>query len=122
MSYLKFIKKDNCIDYNDASDKPMFILGMFLLDDVKCSGNNFFREWVNDDRYMGGGGNYSSLEKKGDNIIIMEEWAEEGDPFLEMPRQSFIHILDEWEKVCKEKPQEVLITREGDRFIFNKKL
>jgi len=105
----------------ESSSYQMSILAEFLTNDVKCSNYDFYKVWANNDQYDSSGGDYSSLEKRGDNIIIMEDWAEEEDPFIEMPKISFIHILDEWGRICKDRPKEVLITRDGDNFIFEKK-
>lgn len=108
-----------------SSSYQMDILGHLLTRDIGYSGSvALLREWALQDNNHEIGTNIQLLTKEKDQISISFAFADElyeEAQFLKMPKQSFIHILDEWEKACKEKPQEVVITREGDQFIFEKK-
>ena len=109
--------------YQDASSIAMNILGNFLSCDVRCLrlGYPSFQDWALDDKLgMGTSGNITFLEKEGDYIFLTDQCSQEEDPTeLKMSRQQFVQLLNEWqEKVCKTKPNEVIITHENNEFII----
>jgi hypothetical protein len=103
--------------YLDSSDIKMTLLGHFFADEVACRYRMFFRNWAakgSDGDYCSG--NITGLEIEGDDIVMTDLYPEmPGD--LRIKREQFIKLFDErLEKVCKIKPQEVIIFNDNDRF------
>lgn len=104
--YFKF--KTNC--------EKMEILGHFLTSDVGCYCPNF-KNWAEENKYMGYGGNLSELDKEGDYILLrLDEYIDPDRVAFKMPKQAFIDVLDAWGKVCKLKLPQILIAYDGQRF------
>jgi hypothetical protein len=63
------------------------------------------------------------LEKEGDYIVLGDLYSEQPDrgPYFSIPKQEFIKLLDAWEKICKQKPKEVLIEWDGSKFTIKTK-
>ena len=109
--------------YRDASDIAMNILGNFLSCDVGCSGRSAptYQWWALDDSQgMAISGNITFLDKEGDHIFLAGQCSEEKDPTeLKISRKQFVKLLDDWQKkVCKTKPNEVIIKHENGEFII----
>jgi hypothetical protein len=122
-NYVKIVLFENKHYWCDESDtQEMWILGRFLGDDVGCRKSGF-KEWADKETTEYIGGNITDLERHGDYIILSETYVgpKNPGPFLKVPKQEFIRLLDEWEKICKEKPQEVLITFDGKCFTIETK-
>lgn len=68
-------------------------------------------------------GNITALEKDGDYIELTDLYSEEEVPtILRISRNQFVKLLDEWEeKVCKQKPKEVIIKYDNGEFIIETK-
>jgi len=116
--YVRYRKtEDNEYNYLNASNIEMNILGNFLIYDGRY-GVSEFKEWALDDRYTSSGGNITLLEKENDFIIINDEFRERQGEALgfKIPKQAFINLLDEWDKVFNQKPLEILITYDGQKF------
>ena len=121
MVFTKFILRNNKLDYENASDAKMCILGLYLSDDLRCSIEPYIRKSVADNSY--GGGNITGIEVEDDTVTLYDPFTEENEEEtkLVISKKEFLNILDEWEKVCKEKPKEVIITEENGKYKFEKK-
>jgi hypothetical protein len=120
MEFAKLLAPENsdyvCIE---ASNIEMGILGNLLSRDVEC--NIYpYKETLADDRSTGRGGNFTSVEKEGDYVFIIDLYSEEVVPTeFKILKKVFIQLLDDWqEKVCKHKPREVIIKYKNDQFII----
>jgi len=118
---LLFNKNFGHYSHNESSNIKMTMLGLFLTDDIGCIDINLssFRDWAIDDS-LGYCvcGNITCLEKNGETILL-SDLDEEDDTsnILEISRQQFVQLLDDWNnKVCKLKPQEVIIKHENGEF------
>ena len=109
-------------DFPQSDNQQMWILGHFLSSDVGCYWPSF-KKFALENLFNECSGNCTNLEKKEDYILISDQFSEQpdGGPFLKVPKQEFIRLLDEWEKICKQKPQEILITFDGERFTIETK-
>jgi hypothetical protein len=105
------LREKECED----EDGRVYILGSFLTIDVGADAAGW-KQWAIDDIASIGGGNFSSIYMINDNSIrIQEEWEELGKgPYIELSKEEFIHILDEWQKAYQKDTREILITREED--------
>jgi hypothetical protein len=128
MNFVKLIlSPSNKYSYENASNIEMNILGDFLASDVRCSQTNdqpSFKDWALNDslgEYLSC--NLTSLEKEGDNILLIDSYSENEIPAsLKISKRQFTKLFDDWkEKVCKLKPKEVIIKYENDQFIFETK-
>jgi hypothetical protein len=110
--------------YHEGSNAEMNILGMFL-SSIGCR-HSIYREWALADKTdpcskfsCGCGVEEVSLEEEDDGLIYISDLcSEETIPSrLKMTKQQFVQLLDDWrEKVCKCKPQEVIIKYDNDQF------
>jgi hypothetical protein len=106
--YLGALREKNS---NDAS---IYILGAFLTSDVgdDISG---WKELALYDISAMGGGNFSDMYVVDGKIRIQEQFEERGkSPFIELTKEEFLHVLDEWEKAYQKDTKEILITREDN--------
>jgi len=103
--------------YDGGSRIEMDNLGLFLSCDMRCNVASF-REWAEEDSDLGTGGNITWLEKENGYICITDTCSQERVPTeMRMTKQQFLQLLNDWEeKVCKLRPQEVVITYEGGQF------
>jgi len=95
-----------------SDDKIIDLLGLFLTDDAGPD-PSFFRDWALDQLPGGTGGNMSYLEKVNGNVVLHYDEVFKDDTKFITTIEKFVEILDTWEKLCKEKPKEILMTREG---------
>jgi len=118
MNYVKLVINNINYYWCDRSDTiEMCILGRFLASDVGCYWPSF-KEWIFNEPSLYTGGNITNLEKEGDCIIISDQFSEkpDGGPYFKVSKQAFYDLLSDWEKTCKQKPNEVLITYDGHKF------
>jgi hypothetical protein len=96
-------------------DNNLCILIDFLRFDVGCYRSSF-EKWVRDDNTeLNSGGNETILEKENNNIIITLDRTNEE---LIMSKQSFIQMLEDWKRLCKERPEVVIMKWDGANVIF----
>lgn len=124
MEFIKLSYNNRSYCYMDASNIAMSILGFFLMDDVGCSDRQFFRDWIlSDENAWAVSGNITVLEKVDDDIYLTDQYSQEENPTeLKISRQELVRLIDEWRaKVCKDKPQEVIIKHENGQFVIETK-
>jgi hypothetical protein len=113
---------DYHIDTFDPSE-GIGLLGMFLAVDVKCQ--EAFRVYFRDETCTTIAGNSTYLEKKKADVIIYDMYPDEveGSPMqITVPNDEFAMILNTWlDDICKQKPREVIIKHENDRFSIEMK-
>jgi hypothetical protein len=122
MNFVKLILSPHgSYSYEDASNVEMMWLGLFFTSDAGCTrgGSPTYAEWALQDRWGDGfSGNAVRVEKEDGFIFLSGVFPEEENaPRLKMSRQQFVDIIDEWfDKVCKYKPNTVLIKQDGGQF------
>lgn len=122
---------DGTYSYKGASNEEMGILGCFFVDDVRCAQKHgwSFKDWAladkNDPRSSFTyhiRGNVTFLEQDDEGFINLLDGTESLSSSgmskkLRMSCQQFVQLFDEWlDKVCKHKPQEVLIKEKNGNF------
>ncbi len=114
MSYVKFIFIKSHPYIEEADNSKMEILGLFLTNEVDDT--TFWKDWINNPAYEDTTGNLMFVDKKNNKIIIghlyTEDWYE---TVFETTKKQFLEILDRWEELCKQRPREIIITKEGDK-------
>ena len=116
MEYTVLQKSDGYYSNVKSSDPPSGILGSFLSAMGRAS---FYREWAMNPHQTDTGNNATLLEKEDGNVIIQMEWHhKDTDPSFVTTIDRFISIIDQWEKLCAEKPNEIVVYKEGDDFIL----
>ena len=98
-------------DYNEAC-----ILGDILGTEVLKYSEQYREDIRKNDKFLGG--NVCSIERKGDQIIISHDWIA---PELEikMSVTNFLELLDEWDKIWIQQPEELLLTWDGKQVHFH---
>ena len=118
----KLLLDGNRYELQNCTEK-IYLLGLFLIE-LGCENISPIKQAILENK-LGGLGNMLLVDVDEERVILSDAFVDEEEDQAEMqlviPKNSFIHILDEWEKICKERPQEVLITRDGDHFIFERK-
>ncbi|HEV2600873.1 MAG TPA: hypothetical protein VGT41_01115 [Candidatus Babeliales bacterium] len=106
--------------YSDSSGIEMSILGCFLSSDVGCSFSLSHKDWIPDDHLGYRFSNRTFLEKQDGYIYLSDLHSEEDVPTkLKMCIEQFVQLLDDWnQKVCKLRPQVVIIKQENNQFII----
>ncbi len=108
----------------EASDESMYLLGSFF-SDIRCDNDSvlFFQQWPFDDSQSDSiSTNAIHLEKN--NHCIYLKSAIQGDNDynnveLILSDQQFGQLMHNWhEKICKHKPQEIIITYDNNQFII----
>ena len=91
------------------------LLGDFLRTEVG-SGFEEFIEWVNDSNFDGFCGNLVFCDKTEQSIVIYFDpfVVEDPNKKLTVSKKTFIGIMQDWGRLYKEKPKEIIITRDGD--------
>ena len=99
------------------------ILCFFLLDDVGYYAINMFRGWLDDPCSNQNSSNYSYQQKKIRHIVIANilSWAESKDEIFETTIDELHGILNQWEKLLKQKPNTIIIHKENDTIILKGK-
>lgn len=119
MEYVALKYDGRSYNYADASNIAMNNVGNFLATDVGCYWPTF-KTWALDDSQDSTNSNITSLEKKNGNIILTDLYSLEEVPTeCIIPIKQFVQLLDDWEnKVCKTRPEEVIIKDENGEFII----
>lgn len=123
MMYVKYIKNNvHDYDYVDATDINMNNLGNFLVRDCRY-GTKMFKNCMFDNEYITFGGNLTTIEKENDHIILSDQYSQQpdGGPYFKIQKDEFLRLLDMWEKVYAQKPQEILIIYDGQTFSIESK-
>lgn len=105
--------------YKSGSNLQMDILGNFLASDYDCTWSSF-KEWALDEKWRGGSGNITMIEKDNGYIYLSNLYSDEAEPTeLRMTVAQFVQLLDDWRNaVCKSNPKTVMIRYEQDQFIL----
>jgi hypothetical protein len=119
MNFVKLQYENGYYRYKSGSDTQMDILGNFLASDYDCTWSSF-KEWALDEKWRGGSGNITMIEKDNGHIYLSNLYSDKDEPTeLHMTIQQFVQLLDDWRNiVCKNKPKEVVIRHEHDQFIL----
>ena len=138
MNSAKFIYKNDRHILQEASNRPMDILGIFLNSDARCSKSSW-QKWALDSKslpedydypYVVGSNVTFLMIDKNENLRIYfeldEEFHERGScsynenaSHTKMTVDQFVSLLNEWyEKVCLKKPQEILLKHINDQYII----
>ena len=100
-----------------SSSDAIGYLGGFLCHDVGCN-VDFFKKWLADPSRTESGGNYSHIEKHGENITIAfdYDWFHEtpGAQVFELTVSQMNYILDRWQEALEQKPNKIIITKDDN--------
>jgi hypothetical protein len=109
---MKIIFKETSNDYriDYSSDESSDVLAMFLYSDVG-SRVDTWKQWISDPMTTSGGSNATIICKLPNNKIEIGFMWKDGDgPYFIIDRDKLIKLLDNWARLLKEKPDEIIIT------------
>lgn len=121
--YIKYVKSnEESYAYQISNSIKLDIVGSFLIHDCYY-GIKGYKEGILSDECLGLTGNLTFIEKEGDHVILSDHFSEQpdGGPYFKIPKDEFLRLLDMWEKVYKEKPQEITIIYDGQKFSIETK-
>lgn len=116
MTYVK-IKFGQGLLATQANSSKMYSLGNFLTDDIGSGKEGI--EWVLNKQYNIISSNRTFMEKDTDNdrIFIGDLFTEDlSEAAISAPTAAIIDLLQQWDEVCKNKPKEVTIYFENEKF------
>lgn len=126
LEFAHIIKHNKVYCSQESSDIKMCILSHFLTDDVSCSSIESYIGLAYDPEFRGGCANATCMEKENGYVSIClevdvrEEEDQANAIWLKLTIEQYINILENWrDKVCKERPSEVIIRYENDKFAFD---
>jgi hypothetical protein len=95
------------------------ILGEFLTSSVKKNARGI-SEAIQNDLDKSFGMNSTLIDKDSEYVILRDLYSEEPDrgPEVHIPKFEMLRLLDWWEKVWKNKPVEIKLIFDGERFTF----
>jgi hypothetical protein len=119
---LTYDNHDYHINIFDPSES-IGLFGMFLAVDVKCQ-EAFRISWC-DETCTTIAGNSTYLEKGKTSVIIYDMYPDESEGYpkqITIPNNAFAVILNTWlDDICKQRPKEVIIKHENDKFSIEMK-
>lgn len=127
MEHLELSYDGRHYNYKYSTNVEMEILGFFLSRGAWLD-VALFKEWAIANKEdpqskfsYGIGANITYLEEDEGYIFVQDTACKEKNPLrLKMFKSQFIQLLDDWdEKVCKKRPQVVLIKHENGQFIMD---
>lgn len=126
MSYIRLtltekIKGYRCYAFVESSIDNLHILGHLLIDDIdNLNSLSRLKKYFSLPEFNRVGYEWTEIFKEGSKIILCDALFESGtepDSF-ELPLDSFMNVLDEWEKILKLMPQKITIIQDGDKITF----
>lgn len=115
MLYINFKKMNNIYSLMETKYIEENILGLFLSSDVGSDALNWIK-WINETKQPFTSSNASWLEIE-DNLIYigdlcMEE--KEDEPCFSISKEKFIKMLEDWDAITKQKPNQIFLTIDDD--------
>lgn len=106
------LQNGNYREHSDNDDN-LNALTLFLFDDIGCDKRSLLdvKKWLLDPEKIEFNFNLTSIEKE-DQLILLS--ADLFNFFMEIGKDNFTEIMRKWEKICEERPKEILITKEGN--------
>ena len=94
-------------------------LGIFLVSDIGCG--PLFKRWFVKAENTEGETNLYFVKKDDHEVYISSLFGKKDNSICRFSKKEFLHILDEWGRVCEERPKEVIITYENGKYKFETK-
>lgn len=118
MNFLKLLKtKLNTYSVEEHNSNKLPFLAYFLTDDVQYVGSESWKRLISnlkDDETTGG--NISFLDRIGNKIVIGDNLADDRYAITyEIFIENLLEVLDQWEQLCKKRPQEIWIFEENGK-------
>lgn len=121
VKYLKCYSKFN-VYYHKENSPDFFLddLAVFLLYEVTCFGSFTWKRLIN--QLQNGGetaGNLIELEKRDNNIYLSNLYNEDTGNIhnkFKIPMQTLFQLMQTWEKLITEEPDEIILTYKHERF------
>lgn len=122
MNKAHLIKWDSIYTYETADTIELNVLSDFLTDDVGPLSSSW-KQWLNEPQAGKAMSNMTSVDKNLDGTVLLEGvYIGDPAPTMKMKIEQLLHVLDQWEKLYKEKPEEILIIQEDAGNIYLKGL
>ena len=75
---------------------------------------DFVDDWLNDPTQNCISGNLIYLEKRDGMIFFGDLFGKDNEIRISLSTKVFKKLLDDWEKVVRQKPKKIIITKNGD--------
>ncbi|MCK5632432.1 hypothetical protein KAH94_01670 [bacterium] len=98
------------------SSSEMAILGMFLTTDYNVFKKfNFIEDWLKNSDLYYISGNLTYSEKKNGMILMGDLYEKKLTVKFSLSIDVFIKFLHDWEMAVKQKPEEIIVTKEDNK-------
>lgn len=103
------------LGYKLLDDKAEILI-QFFLSDVGPYGESFI-EFINDVDYHQTTRNYTCVAKEGNDVLIGCQFDDYPyEDCFRISQKEFLSMLDQWRKLVKQKPQEIIVYKEGESY------
>lgn len=92
--------------HSSTDDHDLFIIAFFLKDDCCTFGPQGYLQWASDPNQTSTGGNSTSLDKIEGDVELTSDFDADC-PGVRIPLDNFIELIQTWQKIIIDKPQEV---------------
>jgi len=118
-SFVNFTKSMDDYSSREFSSDEMCNLGSFFSTDYYLYGYQFLMKWIQDPEQHCTNANLTNLGKENRCISIGYLFRKEQEQTMtfDLPVEKFIKLLNDWERVTKEEPQNITITKNGNTVI-----
>jgi len=117
MPYAQLIKHDGYYHIAKTTSPQMDTISCLLKYELCYSKTSHARDFVNNKGSLSLSGNLIFLDKDGDTIIIeniLHDSEEDQIDRVVMSQKNFLDMLDQWDRVYLQKPDEILITQDDN--------
>ena len=104
-----------------AASDEMILMSMFLTTDYFVYFSGFLTKWLNDSTQDSTNANITYLQKKNGMVVIGDLYEKEPIVVFQLPIDRFTKLLGDWEKVVRQKPKKIIITKDGDKITIESK-
>ena len=108
MRKLTFKLEDKFYEIGPIENVEEQIIGNFLIYDVGNHPESFIK-WVSDANDLYTSSNMTCLEKSNDKIILTDLFSDKETSEFIISTNNFLKLLQEWQKIIREKPKQVKI-------------
>jgi len=99
----------------DFNSDEMAILGSFLTTDYDLFGMDTLIKWAKAPNRCYTNANISYLEKENGTVSIGSLYKKEPIITFDLSVKQFVELIESWEGLTEQKPQEIIIARDNDK-------
>jgi hypothetical protein len=121
MEYIKLQKINSSYQVIEKSSDTVLEFLIDYLIDIGQNKSNIWQDWLNDPKNDTATTDSSDIEKN-ERVLIYDIFSVSStSPHISLDRKRLSQIVISWWNLCKEQPNEIIITKNGDDIIIKGK-